>query len=78
MLLQVLTERPAQDPHARSMHDADARQTGEERLLDKARYLFFRLVGGAADDINLRRQVVGVGGGLDGDRLRGGGRLRVG
>jgi hypothetical protein len=47
--------------------DADAGQAGEEGAVEEAGDLVLGLVGGAADDVDLGRQVVGIVGGLDGD-----------
>src|SRR5579863_5690361 len=57
MLLQHLAQRFAQDAHAAAVHDADARQAGEEGAVDETFDFAAGLVDGLADDVDLAGRV---------------------
>src|ERR1035441_4081888 len=67
MIAQELAQGAAQHAHARAVDDAYVRQSGHERAVEEARHLVVGFIGGAADDVDLHRDRVGVGGGLHGD-----------
>ena len=67
MFAEELAEGAAEDAHAGAMDDADVGQSSEEGLVEEAGDLVFGFVGGTANDVDLRGQVVGVGVGPNGD-----------
>ena len=70
--LEVFAQGAAEYAHAGAVDDADAGKAGEEGLVDVALDFGLGFVGGAADDVELHGEVVGVGaGGLDVDAAAG-------
>src|SRR5277367_2320919 len=63
VVAQELAESAAEHAHAGAVNDADVGQAGHEGAVEEAGDLVVGLVGGAADDVDLGGQVVGVGGG---------------
>src|SRR6185437_11487737 len=67
VLAQKVSQGAAEHAHTDAMHDADARQSGEEGTFDEALDLGFSFVGGAADDVDLGAEHV-VAAGAGGER----------
>ena len=57
MLLQHLPERLAENAHAAAVNDADARESGEERAIDKFLDFGGGLIDGLANHINFCRHI---------------------
>jgi hypothetical protein len=76
MAAQVFAQSAAQDAHASAVDDANAWEPGEEGAVKEAFDFGLGFVGRAADDVDLRCHVVGVGVcGGDGDAATFAGRF---